>query len=81
MNIVGYQQVSELEQMLFVTNTHVLVKFNGGKAVTLLSNGSIVSQPKRIQQHLEDCEIIGESQFSEGKKNVLLEQKYGETKN
>ena len=34
--------------MLFVTNIHVLLKFKGGKAVTLLSNGNIVAQPKRI---------------------------------
>ena len=67
--------------MLFVSNTHVLLKFNGGKAVTLLSNGSIVPQLPRIQGYLEDSEVIGESQISNGKKNVLLYQKYGETKN
>ena len=41
-SIVGYQQLHEIEQMLFVSNTHVLLKFRGGKTVTLLSNGSIV---------------------------------------
>ena len=77
-NIVGYQQLSELNQMYFVSNTHVLLKFNGGKAVTLLSNGSIVPQRPRVQRYLEDSEVIGESQISNGKKNILLEQKYGE---
>ena len=47
-NIVGYQQVHELQQMIFVSNTHLLVKFSGGKAVTLLSNGSVVPQLPRV---------------------------------
>ena len=53
-NIVGYQQLHEIEQMLFVSNNHVLLKFRGGKAVTLLSNGSIISQTERVQRALEE---------------------------
>ena len=41
-NIVGFQQLHEIEQMLFVSNSHVLIKLRGGKAVTLLSNGCIM---------------------------------------
>ena len=63
--------------MLFVSNTHVLLKFNGGKAVTLLSNGSIIAQSTRIQRVLEESNVIGESQIYNGRKGVLLEQKYG----
>jgi len=51
---VGYQQLHEIEQMLFVSNNHVLLKFRGGKAVTLLSNGSIISQTERVQRALEE---------------------------
>ena len=47
-SIVGFQQLHEIEQMLFVANAHVLLKFRGGKAVTLLSNGSIVHQESRV---------------------------------
>ena len=47
-NIVGYQQLYEIEQMLFVTNTHVLLKLRGGKAVTLMLNGSILPQDFRV---------------------------------
>ena len=43
-NIVGFQQLHEIDQMLFVSNTHVLLKFKGDKAVTLLSNGGIHQQ-------------------------------------
>ena len=41
-SIVGFQQLHEIEQMLFVTNSHVLLNFRGGKTITLLANGSII---------------------------------------
>ena len=76
-SIVGYQQLHEIEQMLFVTNQHVLLKFRGGKAVTLLSNGSVIHQEPRVQDLLEKCEkIIGESQIFRGKKYLILEDEY-----
>ena len=62
--------------MIFVSNIHVLLKFRGGKAVTLLSNGSIIPQDLRIQGYLENSKVIGESQIYKGKKTVLLERKY-----
>lgn len=78
LNIVGFQQLHEIEQMLFVSNNHVLMKFRGGKTATLLSNGCIIHQDKRVKRYLEEnSTIIGESQISKGKKIVLLEQKYG----
>ena len=78
LNIVGYQQLHEIEQMLFVSNNHVLMKFRGGKTVTLLSNGCIVHQEKRVQRYLEEnSTIIGESQINRSKKIILLEQRYG----
>ena len=46
-NIVGFQQLHEIDQMLFVSNTHVLLKFKGDKAVTLLSNGTIHRQQEQ----------------------------------
>ena len=65
--------------MLFVSNQHVLLKFRGGKAVTLLSNGDIIHQEKHNYCYLEDAKrIIGESQVFNGKKTILLEQKYGD---
>ena len=78
LNVVGFQQLHEIKQMLFVSNNHVLMKFRGGKTVTLLSNGCIVHQDKRVKRYLEEnSTIIGESQISRSKKIVLLEQKYG----
>ena len=41
LNIVGFQKLHEIEQMLFISNMHVLLKFRGGMAVTLLANGCI----------------------------------------
>ena len=65
--------------MLFVTNSHVLVNFRGGKTITLLANGSIIHQESRIQDNLEKSErVIGESQLYMGKKTVLLEDEFGE---
>lgn len=34
--------------MLFVTNSHVLLNFRGGKSITLLANGSIIHQESRV---------------------------------
>ena len=79
LNIVGFQQQYEIEQMIFVSNNHVLMRFRGGKTVTLLSNGCIVHQDKRVKRYLEEnSKIVGESQISLSKKIVLLEQAYGE---
>ena len=48
--------------MLFVSNSHVLLKLRGGKSVTLLSNGSVIYQQKRVQDYFERAEkVIGES--------------------
>lgn len=79
-SIVGYQQLHEISQMLFVSNSHVLLKFRGDKAVTLLSNGCIHQQPKkRIQRYMEeDSKVVGESQIYRGHKTVLFEQEYGD---
>ena len=60
--------------MLFVTNNHILIKFKGGKAVTLLSNGNIVSQKAAVQKILdEQSVVVGESQIIKGQKTILLE--------
>ena len=78
-NILGYQQLHEIEQMLFVTNNHVLLKFRGGKAVTLMSNGSSVPQTDRVQRILEEnATVVGESQIFNSQKTVLIKQEYGE---
>ena len=64
--------------MIFVSNTHMLLKLNGGKAVTLMLNGCILPQQSRIQHHLEDnSRIVGESQIFNCCKTVLLEQRSG----
>ena len=47
-DIMGFQQISEIDDMLFVSNQHILVRFKGNKTVTLQSNGAIVHQPKRV---------------------------------
>ena len=63
--------------MLFVSNTHVLLRLRGGKTVTLLSNGNIVHQDERVQYHLEQAKaIIGESQVHRGTKTLLIQDEY-----
>ena len=48
--------------MLFVSNTHVLLKLRGGRAVTLMLNGCILPQLPRVQRYLQDeSRVIGES--------------------
>jgi hypothetical protein len=59
---------------------HILLKFRGGKTVTLLSNGCIIHQTDRVQRLLDTkSKVIGESQIYKGVKTVLLEQAYGDT--
>lgn len=66
--------------MLFVSNTHVLLRLRGGKTVTIMANGSIVPQLPRVQKLLEEnSRVVGESQIYNGRKTVLLEQKYGDS--
>ena len=66
--------------MLFVSNMHVLMKFKGGKVVTLLANGSMIDQGKTEQSYLEgeSHEIVGESHIYKEKKTVLVEIDQGE---
>jgi len=67
--------------MLFASNNHVLCKFKGGKAVTLLSNGCILHQESRLQRKLDyNSTIVGESVIHDGRKVVLLEEKNVEFK-
>ena len=81
LNIVGFQQLNEIEQMLFVSNNLVLMKFRGGKTVTLYSNGCILHQDKRVKRYLEEnSRIVGESQIYRSKKILLIQQEYGEEK-
>ena len=42
LNTVSYQQIFEIEQMLFITNEHVLVQFKFGKIVVFNVNGKVV---------------------------------------
>ena len=76
-DIVGFQQINEMQDMLFVSNQHILVRFNGGKTVTLRSNGAIVHQSARVQDLLdkENAIIVCESQVEFGKKFLVLYDK------
>ena len=42
LNTVSYQHIQEIEEVLFVTNNHVMVKFRFGKIVVFKSDGTIV---------------------------------------
>ena len=53
-DIMGFQQINEINQMFFVSNQHILVRFKGNKTVVLQSNGAIVPQlERRIQKNLD----------------------------
>ena len=53
LNTVSHQHVSEIEEFLFVTELHVLVKFRSGKMVVFHVDGSIVfGQPREVEEHL-----------------------------
>ena len=60
--------------MHFVSNQHILVRFRGGKTVTLRSNGSIISQRSRVQDILdkESCRIVIQTNVQFGKMFLTL---------
>ena len=62
--------------MLFVSNYHILVKFKGYKAATLLTNGSVHMQDAQVQKEIEEnsSKVVAESQLHAGYKTVLFEQ-------
>ena len=54
------------------------MKFKGGKAVTLLSNGCIIHQPNEVKRILDDnSKVVGESQILQGRKIILLKEQFG----
>ena len=76
LNTVSYQHMYEIEEVLFVTNNHVLVKFRFGKIVTFRANGNIVFQSRMVQDYLDsDPKLIPQSAVKRGKRLVALDIK------
>ena len=64
--------------MLFVSDSHILLKFKGGKAVIIQINGIVAPQDAKVQEHLdESIEVICQSNICNGKKFLLLKRLYG----
>ena len=77
LNTVSHQHVSEIEEFLFVTELHMLVKFRFGKLVVFHVDGSIVfDQPREVQEHLESSStIVAQSALNQGLKFVAIDNK------
>ena len=74
LNTVSYQQIFEIEQMLFITNEHVLVQFRFGKIVIFNVNGKVVPQNKEVQKILNRRPtIVAQSHVKRGMTFVALE--------
>ena len=72
-DIVPTQQIPEIRNMFFVSNSHIAVKFHSGKFVHFDSNGSIVHQTDDFTTELDsDAYHIGESELVDGKKYLTM---------
>ena len=73
-DIVGFQQIAEIDQMYFVSNQHILVRFKDSKTVTLRSNGTIVNQHQRVQEILDNqnASIVAATDVEFGKMFLTL---------
>ena len=73
-DIVGFQQIAEIDQMYFVSNQHILVRFKDSKTVTLRSNGTIVNQHQRVQEILDNqnASIVASTDVEFGKMFLTL---------
>ena len=71
LDIMSYQHLHEIEHTTFVTEDHVLVKFNSGKIVTFKSDGTIADDmPEDMGKNPK---IIAESALNKGLKFVAIE--------
>ena len=59
-DIVSTKQIPDIEDMFFVSNNHVLVKFKYGKAVLCMSNGSVIDiKDDRLRGEFFECNNTG----------------------
>ena len=58
--------------MIFVSNKHVLVRFESGKIVIFEPNGTIVNQDEKVQKVLDQVTVIEGSSFVVNEKMCLV---------
>ena len=58
LSLVGFKLLHEIEQMYFVSSTHIMLNFRGDKLVILLSNGTIVHQHSSIEKLMERLDKV-----------------------
>ena len=79
-DIVSGKQIPDIEEMFFVSNNHVLVKFKYGKTVLCMSNGSVIDiKDDRLRGEFfenDHCgKIKGQSVLYEDKKYLSYVQR------
>lgn len=52
-DFIPSNQIPEVEDMIFVSNCHILVQFKNKMYITFKANGSICEQSKEVQQYLD----------------------------
>ena len=58
--------------MIFVSNKHVLVRFESSKIVIFEPNGTIVNQDEKVQKVLDQVTVIEGSSFVVNEKMCLV---------
>ena len=52
--LVSEQQIPEIEDMIFISNFQMLVKFRNGKSVTFKADGSVIDYESEVLTRLLD---------------------------
>ena len=75
--LISFRSTPQIQDMLFVANYHVLVRFKHNRAVTFKSNATVIHQPREVQAVLDDAslQILGESYIEAGAKFLLFGSK------
>ena len=70
--LTGFQFLQQTKEMIFVSNKHVLVRFESGKIVIFEPNGTIVNQDEKVQKVLDQVTVIEGSSFVVNEKMCLV---------
>ena len=77
LSTVSYQQVFEIKDMCFVTNEHIMVKFDFGLITIWKANGQLVYQRSEVKEFLDqDPKVVAQSNIINGTSFVALEIKF-----
>ena len=72
-DVIPTKQISDIEDMLFVSNEHILVQFKNKAFVTFNADGTVQEQNEEVRQHLDnEATKLAESALENDNKYVAF---------